>query len=328
MTTPAVNPANLPIGQITEAEILEYCDLRSVRTDSFSVEQGNSQVTYYIPGDKLKAFVLYALGGAYVGSGFQLCRLLPMYHPIWTWMNCTKIVSINGEGFDGDDTAAVIYADQVTPAKWKKYVVVLGFDQLDYDVLPDSDATYGGLEYKRYCSLKLIPNVQLVGVDSGSVTYDADAGDTFKDKPTIQAKARRETAGVEVTWHHVPAELLYERNKLPRKMLAKQGYVNSEDPWLGEPAETLLLEDIDLGERFVFPFITDAVGQLYYGHNVKFRYLWYDPTPKGKTGETRHGWNFSLYAGNLKYYYSRVTSSGLAVFQSTTFAPLFTHWSL
>lgn len=328
-----VSPSNLPIGQITESEIVEYSDIKSFRTDSFSLEKADCQMTFYIPGDKLKAFVLYCLGGAYVDSGNNLRRLLPMYHPIWTWLWATKIVSINGEGFRGDDSASVIYSDQVTPALWEKYTVVVAFDQLPYDVLSDSDPAMGtGASYSevnRFVSYEFIPNVQLASIENGQLIYDANGGDAWNGKPvpaqTLQIKARRETAGIKLRWWYVPAEFIHARNTLPSKLLSIQGTVNNAT-FFGEDAETLLCEDVKL-EKFVFPFLTDAFGQLYFGYHIDFTLLWYDPTPKGKAAETRHGWNFALAPGDpsLQYYYVK-TSGGTPIYTPYDFSTAFTHY--
>jgi hypothetical protein len=315
-----LNPENLYIGEITEDEIKEWTldENPSRRTDSFSPRISNSQMTYKVPGDKLKAFVSYALGVDYVGADQKLHRIQPMYHPEWTSFWCDAIVSINGVGFRGDYTEMVIYLDQVTPAKWEFFQVVVSFAMPLYPVLGDSEVD---AEWKRYTTWKFTSDVQLVSTPNGVVTYDAP-GEDWNNQPSLQPVTRREGGGIRMQWMRVPAEFVHDQYKFPSKLLAIQGRV-CDDVWFGQEAETVLCKHVDLGDPYVMPITTDTSGQPYFLYDITFEMLWYDPTPKGKAGETRHGWNFAI-APDLKYYYASITG-GEKVFTTYDFESAWTY---
>ena len=317
-----LDPETLYIGEITEDEIKEWTldENPSRRTDSFSPRISNSQVTYKIPGDKLKAFVSYALGVDYVGSDTKLHRVQPMYHPEWTSFWCDSIVSINGVGFRGDYTEMVIYLDQVTPAKWAFFQVVVSFGMPPYHVLGDSEVTS---EYQRYTAFKMTTDVELVSTPNGTVRYDAP-GEQWDAQPSLMPVTRREGAGLRLTWYRVPAEFIHEPYKFPTKLLAMQGRVN-DATFFGQDAEVLLCKHVDLGDPYVMPITTDTSGQPYFMYDVTFDLMYQDPTPKGKAGETRKGWNFGI-ASDLQYYYAKTTGD-VKIYTTYDFASAFTYRS-
>lgn len=315
-----LSPENLYIGEITEAEIQEFGapENPSRRTDSFTKQLGNSQIAYKVPGNKLKAFVAYALGVDYVGEDLKLHRTQPMYHPVWTSFWCDAVVSLNGVAFRGDDTDLIQYLDQVMPAKWNNYDVVLSFAVPLYYVLGDSEIT---AEYQRYTKFRMTEDVQLVSTPNGVMVYDAP-GQTWDTQPSLQVVTRREGGGITLTWYDVPAEYVHAPYTFPTKLMSMQGRVN-DATFYGQEAETLLCKTIDLGDPYVSPITTDTAGQPYFMYTIKFDFLFYDPTPKGHVAAVAHGWNYAI-APDLKYYYAK-TAAGQKVYQTFDFASAFTY---
>lgn len=314
-------PDLTPLSQINEDDILEFVqgDL-SPRQDNIATDVCDLTISYKVPGSKLVPFLMWMLGVDYVDSLNQLRRTCPAFHPVYPWAWC-KSVQIQGQGFDGDDIAKVIYEFQNTPAKWKQYVAQCTFEMPTYNVYYDDEVSN---EYSRFLSKEFFPNTELVSVDGGTVNLDGNGGDAFNGKPSLQIVTRRETAGIKLTWMRVPlAYVQPDDDSLPLKLMQIQGRTN-DATFLGREAETLLCKDVKL-KKYVSPLTTNNVGQLYFLYDIEINLLWYDPEPKGKSGETRHGWNFFLHS-NLQYYYA-TSSGGKKIFHSCDFTKAFTHYS-
>jgi hypothetical protein len=332
-----INPANLYFNQITPNEFKEYwVGDRSPSTASFNYKSSNVQAVFWVPmlagfpDVKLKALIERAMGVDYVEqteSGYKLRRLLPMFHPERTSLYCDGIVSINGVGFRGDyDTEWSVSNQSPTPLKWSHHEVVLSFGIPKYKMLGDSQVTK---ESQRYCQRKMTPSVSLVGVEKGIILLDAPDSPR-NNKPALQAMVRRESAGFQLIWYRVPAEWVHAPDELPYKLLAMQGRVNKE-VFFGREAETIQCIKVDLGDPYVMPLITEVQGELsgihdpYFAYDIVMDFEWYDPTPKGKAGETRHGWNFYI-STDLKYYYG-TAENGQKVYNMCDFDKAFTHYS-
>jgi hypothetical protein len=313
-----INPAELGIGDISDDEIREWVENTSLRTDSFSRQLGNSQVTFKIPGDKLQPFLVRALGVDYVGEDEKLHRELPLFHPVHTAMYCDGVVSVNGVGFDGDDTEAVVWFGQLTPAAWQMYKVVLSFAPPPYYVTADEDIDR---ESERYVEFQMTGDVQLVNVPNGTVKYDAP-GESWNSQPSLQLVTRKEGGGVRLVWHDVPQEYLNEQFEMPTHLLSIQGRCNS-GTFFGQDVETLLCKTIDVGKPYPSPLITNATGEPYYMHTLTMDFLWYDPEPKGYVAAVATGWNYMI-ASDLQYYYA-TTTAGEKVYQTSDFSKIFTY---
>jgi hypothetical protein len=347
-----ISPGSLYTGQIDPIEICEFwMGDRSPSTASFNYKTANVHSTYWIPASKdwngnptdvgsdvkLKAFIQYAMGVDYVeqvnSTTFALRRQIPLFHPIHSSLYCDGIVSINGVAPRGDDPDNQ-YANSgqsVTPVLWDKHEVVLSFGMPKWRMRGDSQVTS---EAQRYTYFKMDPSVQVVTLDKGNITLDGTPGG---NKPTLQAAQRRESSGVTITWYRVPAEWVHDVSNpdygfsIPRKLMMAQGLVNKE-PFFGEPAETMQLMRVELGDPYTMPLISDIQGEQenihlpYYAYDIVMHFRWTDPYPKGKAGETRHGWNLMLF-NDLKYYYGTVEDSGLKTFRTFNANKLFTHWT-
>lgn len=310
-----------PLGNIAETDIKEMVDGQlSPRVDTLAYDKTDATMTYRVPYDKLIGFYMWMIGADYVDASNALRRSTAAFHPVYPWLYCDTI-QIQGQGFRGDDTDIVQYEFQNTPAKWDSIVCVASFSMPSYPVYADDEVSD---ETQRFLTKEFQPNVQLVSVDPGMVVYDAPTKG-WDAKPSLQLVTRRETAGIKLTWHRVPlAYLAPDDNTLPTKLLQMQGRVN-DAAFLGCDVGTLLCQNVRL-RRYISPLLTNTTGQLYPLVDVEFDLAWYDPLPKGKAAETRHGWNFMI-APDLQYYYASNATTSRPVFQSFTFAKAFTHYS-
>lgn len=326
-----LNPSDLLVGQITEEEFKEFVHGdRSPRVDSFARGMADLTMPFQIPGDKLKAAIQWVIGVNYMDNNNALRRSLPMFHPAhpWAWAESVQVV---GMGPDGDDEAAVVWEFQSTPAKWKKYDILVTFGMPKYQLWADDEVT---AEYERFVSKELSSDVQMVTVENGQVVYDAGAfiWDLQPHNATIPV-ARREGAGIRLTWHAVPQEFVQAApsglevdDGLPTKLLQVQGKVNDAE-FLGQPAETLLCTGV-VWDKYVCPIVTDAVGQLYFNYDIHIDLMHVKQLDgqRGKAGETRYGHNL-LLGPQMKYWYATNATSGLKIFEPVDFAKIFTHHS-
>lgn len=319
-----LSPSELLVGQITADDIKEFVTtINSPRTDNFTLGGCDLDMKFKVPGDKLKPFLQFCLGVNYVGTDNALHRSLPMFHPVhcWAW---ARSVSINGQQYDGDDTDAVIWDSQVTPAKWKQYEASVTFDIPRFPVYADDEITY---EYQRFVSKGTDERTKIVTVDNGQVLYDTGGSFLFNNTPhnaTVPV-ARRDGAGINAKWWHVPADWLQASDDdVPTKLLNAQGKVNSGTIF-NCAAETLLLERVNLDDKYVSPVLTDQLGKLSFMYDVAFQFLYVRQLDAqvGKAGETRRGHNL-LLGPNMKYWYATNPTSGTGVFDSVDFAKLFT----
>lgn len=329
-----LEPSDLLLGQITAEEIKEYTpSLLSERTDSFSVKTADLTMKFQVPGDKLKPFLQFTLGVNYMDTSNVLRRALPMFHPVhcWAWASQVQVV---GFGKEDDDTAAVIWENQVTPAKWQKYDCTVTFDMPPYNVLPDDSVT---AEWQRFVSKQFMPRTELVSIDNGKMLYEANAGNTFNNKPHVGATpvTRRDVCGIKLVWHAVPWEYLaVDDDAIPQKLIQAVGKLNTS-AFFGCTAETLLVEEIRTN-KYVCPVVTDTIGELYFLCDVEMDLAWTSQGTDagmannddiGKTGETRRGWNMFL-GPNTQYWGIRDTthpSGARRPFATISFAKIFTY---
>lgn len=325
-----ISPSDLYLSEITEEDFDEWLnqDPTSLRVDTLSADSADLEMTFKIPGDKLKAAIQWVLGVDYVGPDNKLHRTLPMFHPVhvWTWARSMKI---RGIGPDGADTDAVEYMYQTTPEKWKSYEVVVSFEYPKYEIWEDSDIDY---EYERYVSKHMSPSVKLVSIDGGQLVYDVPGsvsphGNIHYGLVPI---TRRESAGYTMTWHKVPLEYVQENDdSIPVKLLQAQGCVNNAT-FFGQPAETMLLQEVKLLRKYVSPVSTDSANGFYWLYDIEFTFEFLKQLSSqvnlGTTTETRRGHNLWLGPGN-KYYYAKNSASGLPVYPPVDMKKLFTIWS-
>lgn len=329
-----INPSDLLVGQITEDQIREFIHTPvSMRRDAFTVGSSDLDMTFQIPGDKLKAAMQWILGVDYVDNTNALRRSLPMFHPFWNWA-WAKQVTVNGQLYDRDDTDSVVWDFQVTPAAWKKYQVEVSFDIPPFRMLEDDEiGSSPGAERFRFVSKFLSPETSIVTVDNGMVVYDANPTDGWNNEPhnTTIPVARRDGAGYRVVWHRVPADFIQpDDDTAPIKFMVAKGKVNNATLF-GCPPETLLLYDVNMDDKYVCPLVTDQLGQLSFLYRIEFRFMFVKqldgqigkqlPTP-----ETRRGHNL-LLGPAMKYWYSRNKDSNKPVFELIDMNKLWTHWS-
>lgn len=321
-----LDPSQLVVSQITPDEIREFNHtLESMRVDRFSVGETDSEMTFQIPGDKLKPAMQRILGVDFMDAANHLRRVTPMFHPVYPW-NYAKHVTVQGQCSDGDDTEAVIWEGQVTPSKWVQYKVVVRFDLPAFEVWEDDDVD---TELERYVGKVPTPNTKLVYIENGQVLYDGNPGDPWNNEPMAATVplARQEGAGYSVKWWRVPEEFICEdADSAPLKMMLAVGKVNSVEMFRC-PVETLMLRSV-LIEKYPCPLVTDANRGLYYLCDVTFDFDHVNQlsAKMGKAGETRRGWNV-VVGPKQKWWYVRVAGDLTPPFTPVDLRKLWTHWS-
>lgn len=331
-----INPSDLLFGQITEEEIKEFTafsgsDSRSPRVDTFRIGEVDLTMPFRIPADKLKAALQWILGVDYVDNNNNLRRSTPMFHPVhcWAW---AESVQVRGISPDGDDINAVIWEFQVTPSKWLTYEVDVTFGMPKYRVLADDEISVNE-EFTRYVSKELTPDAQIVSIENGQVMYAAGINpwNLQPHNATIPV-ARRDGAGVVITWHRVPQEYVQAAptgfdvdDGLPEKFIQACGKVNSAT-FFGKPAETMLLTHVTM-DKYVSPLITDSIANLYFLYDVHFHFMYVkqldDDIGLGGS-ESRRGHNL-LLGPNMKYWYAQNATSSKPIFLPVDLRKLFTH---
>lgn len=320
-----LNPSELLVGQITAEEIKEFTHgfPQSHRTDTVSNGTIDAEMTFKVPGNKLKPFLQFALGVNYVDTNNNLRRSLPMFHPVhcWAW---ARQVRINGQQYDGDDVNAVIWDFQVTPAKWKQYECVVVFDIPRFPLYPDDEIDF---EYERFVSVDGTGEVKIVTVDNGQVLYTAP-GKAWNNQPhnaTIPV-ARRDGGGFQIKWWHVPEEFVQATDlDFPEKWLMAQGRCN-DATFFNKTTECLLLFHVKR-ERYVSPVMTDQIGKLYFLNDVEFNFLYVNQLAgdMGEATETLRGHNVLL--GPEMKYWKATNTNGTKIVRPIGFGKLFTHYT-
>lgn len=325
-----LDPSNLLLSQITEDDFQEFItDITSMRVDTLASDMADLEMSFKIPGDKLKAAIQWVLGVDYVGTDFKLHRTLPMFHPVHNWATA-RSMRIRGKGQDGSDTDAVQWMYQSTPEKWKHYEVAVSFDYPKYEMWEDSDVQY---EYERYVTKAMSPSVRLVSVDGGQLVYDVPGGLELHGKihAALVPITRRESAGYTMTWHKVPLEFVQENDDtIPAKLLQAQGCVN-DATFFGQPAETMLLQEVKLLRKYVSPVSTDTANGYYWMYDIEFNFEFVKQLSSqvylGTTTETRRGHNLWLGPENKYRYAKNSKSPYLPVYPLVDLSKLFTHYT-
>lgn len=322
-----INPADLLVGQITEDEIREFIHTPvSIRRDSFTVGSADLDMSFRIPGTKLKAAVQWILGVDYVDNNNNLRRSLPMFHPFWNWAWARQI-SIHGQVYDKDDLDSVVWDFQVTPAAWKQYDVTVAFDIPPFRMLEDIDVDK---ESQRFTTKLLTLDTKIVSIENGQVIYEApNKAWNIGPRHTTIPVARRDGAGYRVIWHRVPAEFIQkDDDTAPEKFMMAKGKVN-DAPFFGCAAETMLLIDVKMDDKYVCPILTDQLGQLSYLYRIEFlfQYVRQLKSQMGDPNENRRGHNFML-GPEMAYWRTRnAKPPNRLIFEPIAMDKLFTHYS-
>jgi hypothetical protein len=222
------------------------------------------------------------IGGLLVQPQLQffLSRGLPLQHPLFPWMVCTRIDDVRGLGPRGKIPTPFI-ANQNTNrfnypqymAWYEKYKVTASFSQPKYNILPDS-AIDNGNEFQgglgsvpgRYIFRDQQPSTNFITLDQGSMvfaegpygpTYPNNAGGfssaflgakAFTSPGYAQIEAYQ---NIVLNWTRVPEEYVCDVNgNLPR-FDAALGCCNL-NTFMNYPPGTLLFEPYHV-ERYRAP---------------------------------------------------------------------------
>ncbi len=141
--------------------------------------------------------------------------------------------------------------------------------------------------------------------------------------------ARRDGAGVQMTWWAVPQEFVQDGDDdIPDKLMVAQGKCN-DAVFFKRGIETMMLTEVNI-DKYVSPVVTDAIGKLYFLYDIHFTFLYVRQLANqiGLGGsETRRGHNM-LLGPLMKYWYCHNASDVTQlIVPSINMYKLFTHWS-
>ena len=279
---------------------------------SFANDGAAAPLTFRLAWSLLKEFIPYILGyaeltGTY--SDWQLHRKTPARHPRFPGLRATKILSIQGEGPAGTDTAQSGYY-----SKWEKALVTVLFEALPYRVMEDSELPSPTAEYLRYATWSYEPNIETLARRGQSWWYVGDeaqaaGGQTYPGDLLL----KQPKGHLQIVWYNVPEPWIYLGKLMPTNFVTSVGTVNSD--WFPEygykdqnvnplaepqvqvkfaPGTLLMLPPkiepvLQTHHYRVFAGVTESVpptNDLFLGrsYNVTCRWQHFDPpfTPGGK----------------------------------------------
>lgn len=175
------------------------------------------------------------------GNG-QLNRVIPLQHPLFTWLFATAITTIKGRGYDGA-------AGNTGRTNYPRQFFGVAFTSVPFDVLTDAEVRDTGQpqEWTRWTDIQGVARTQAISRDPGSFAFD-DTGTA--GAPTTDVKAGiailHTVTGLKVLWYEVPRNYIFSETKLGHaaNFVACAGRLNDAE-FLGWPAGTLLCESPD-----------------------------------------------------------------------------------
>jgi len=275
----------------------------------------------------LQAAVARCIGYSFVGNDLKINRRLPLFHPRWPWLWCTK-VNVSGEQFDGEDVSE--YADSPTIPMYAKYRFDLTFEQLPYFVLSDA-AVASQSEFARFTTIEPSDEGEMFGIKAGMMRYvSTDATINGKTFSGYGLKVYAERSGLIVTMYKVPYDFICNSYGIPVKLLAARGRVSSAS-FLGLGKHTMLLKGWKLRKttQVVSTFNFD---QQSFGCNLELHFGYTNPTRADGVvgGDDFNGWLLApgFEGPSNTGWYTVKTSSGAKLYDTYDMNALGTHWSI
>jgi len=292
-------PPQPVVPRLTPNDLAEFVEEMSPATGSLSWEEGAEQITYIIPYQDpryanffpglLYHIRMLLLGYSWTetkavspgstpnGGGLQqvLRRQLPMAHPQFPWMVCTRVDSWQGVGPRGKMFSTFTLPTGPTTtyqtSKYAKLKVVASFTQPKYELLNDVEGVYN--ENRRYTWRENSASANFIVIDQGSMVFTKgpSAGNPFVAPGYAQAEVM-ET--ISIYWTRVPTDYVLNNNGDPIRWLNALQKVNSQT-FLGYPAGTLLMDSYEY-TYYRSPMIwTDAQTRFWCELKANFKY--FDP---------------------------------------------------
>ncbi len=266
-----------------------------------------------------------------------LQRTLPLQHPLFKWLRCTRVVSIKPMKWDSKQHYFV--------GAWSHYthaLLSLLFTQLKYPVVTDTfldtnfppvDVDGNGTLYRQEWLrwTERTPNIgsELFTLDQGTMFFvegGNPGGPAVGAQLNVPVGQPISVGDFLLVWRHVPMFGLFSSTTYrPENLILGVNKVNTT-PFLGYPAETLLFAGYNISYNEV-PYPPESMGivlgnqgdtgvnQLWPSLtcDVTLQMRFKDPPPGGAT----RGWNLQPWRGDLKtglksdFKWYRCNSTGL-----------------
>jgi hypothetical protein len=342
--TPEWPPDNNPFDPANRLMWEEYVQDYGPRQDTVTHGECLSTLRgYVLSHDWLLPAIGYWLGYAWVDYSVTppiMRRKLPAAHPELD-QTFARRVAISGFSYDkrieplppnGDNP----YPPKVPWARYKKYLLEIDFQMVDYKVLPDgyiiTDPIVGDrviTDWDRFVSIETEDDTEMVAVEGGTYVY---RGGAAASQPIIvpgaQLKKYVERSILTLTAHQLPYDLVYNPFDIPIKLMQARGKVNST-LFRGCNSQTMVL----LGskqKKYPQPVATATWTVLQFGVDIEFKFGFQDPT-KAVATETQAGWNLWPLVGQAWsdgwYGAQSNDAAALPLYPSKDMNKLLTHWS-
>src|SRR5215472_5094429 len=163
------SPSGLPWAEVTPRSG------ESRSTGSMSYAGGNQQLySIYVYWSDIMQWVADLLGSnIYNPSTGNLDRQLPMIHPVWDWLRCSRVAGMKGYVPESKAVHPATFSDIVS-TQWEFGILDLVFEQPKFRMLTDdrTDAIYGlpampwngaaRAEYERFLEGYSVPRTEFV----------------------------------------------------------------------------------------------------------------------------------------------------------------------
>lgn len=257
--------------------------------------------------------------GKHFKSGTTLSRRLPMQHPQFPTLWCTRIQNVVGVAWgDKDETF------WGASSSYQRARLTLLFEALPYPVLTDDElqTLYSGKEFYRFTSREIIPSSEVLQRQASTYKWAEGGGagePTVGDAVPFGVPMFLSKEEVTYTWWMVPEDGLFDSSNLPTKILNCVGKVN-DAAFDNFTTGTLLLMPPRF-EPVPAPFqVRTELWKPQRLWNVRLPMRHFDPPNGGST----HGHNILPYnGGNGKWFKVQSQTGSNTLYGTADFTDLF-----
>jgi hypothetical protein len=305
------------------------------RSDVLSPDRSSCTTVVTVPYEKYKAAVRFILGFQWTDESNNLRRSTPVFNPVYPWLYASAITGTEFKGPDDSKRYTPPFDFSVYAGGYTHVEVTVEFRERLYNLWQDWEVE---TEDERWTYQTREPYTELVQIDGGTLLAHAPSVPGITGNPYLAAPhvlAKQSKAKILLQWFQVPTDFVEDEDGYSSKFQAAEKCVNDATFW-GRRAGTLLLEHVHLDKKPA-PITTDLLEGLHWTYDITFELLEFNP-PRGDTSIDKYGHNLlpgpssSGASGprSFKYYFytDDGTLTGKPLFDSYSFAKLFTHHSL
>lgn len=269
--------------------------------------------------DFARGNLLVSLLGAAWRESTSLKRQLPMAHPIFPHLYCSRVASAQGVSFT-----------QKTEDAWGTFasyqLVRLGlvFEAPTFAMLDDAELAkdWEGKERNRFLEWQRMPTVESIQHAGSFFQWEegGGSGPTIGKEVPFGVPHYLSKVGLQFTWKMVPVDYALDANYAATKIESCLGKLNKTPIW-GCAAGTLYFAGMRLEKRGS-PFLLPNVPTNYpqYLLDIPMQFKFFDP-PKGGTVR---GHNLSAWNDGLWYAMKCASNGNKRLYEEAEFNDIFT----